>query len=125
MISRTETRKELRKALSKLKETGKDYTYPMSDFRHAIMNCVDKCKLIKGCKWYLNPEKKFCCCTLFFKTMFVECEYDYTTKVVDIREYNYACGNIIMTRAAESSCEYLPLHIYEWQPKIKVVRKKQ
>lgn len=124
MISRTSTRKELKKALLKLREKKQDYTYPMSDFRHAIMNCVDKCKLIQGCKWDLYPDRKRCCCTLFFKTMFVECEYDYILDVVDIREFNYTCGSVIFTRAASSACEFLPAYIYEWQPKIKIVRKK-
>ena len=97
----------------------------MTEFRHAIMNCVDKCKLIQGCKWDLFPEKKTCCCTLFFKSMFVECEYDYKKKNVDIREFNYACNTLVLTKAAETTCEDLPLYIYEWQPKIKIVRKKQ
>lgn len=122
MISRTTTRKELHKALVEKQKVGIQYQYPMSKFRHAIMDCADRCKAISSCSWTLDNIKKIVTCIFYFKSTYISCSYDYVTDTVEVNVFK----NNIKQSNVNCSCSELSDYIKSFQPKtVMVIKKKE
>ncbi|MCQ2086582.1 MAG: hypothetical protein MJZ37_00700 [Bacilli bacterium] len=130
MISRTNTRTALRKALLHETEMGKKKIYyPMAEFRHAIFETVDLCKRIVCCNFQFDREEKLTICNLIFKTCTVKCSYSYSTGNVLVELFNEIKQDdeyiSVLSQIRECKCKQLPQIVLSMQPITKVVIKRK
>lgn len=127
MITKSKNKRTLDKVFVDLRNSGKDYTAPMTEFRHAIMHVIERCKLINETKWELYPETETCACFVIFNKLYVKCTYDYKNKenCVTLEEYDYACDTWVLSKSISCKCNDVPDIVYQWQPKLKIVIKRK
>lgn len=127
MISRNYTRKALNKALFRVNKKKIVVDYPMTEFRHAIFEVVDKCHLLCDCVWSFDKKSKLTMCNLFYKTKKIECTYNSEDRTVDVDVYYLEehDGDTVevLTYATTCDCSTLQNVVYMFQPKKVVVKK--
>lgn len=124
MISRTQTRNTIKQALYNAKSKGAVINYPMTKFRHAIFETVDKCKALKFHSWNFDEKEELTICSLFYQTTSFSCVYSYKTDLVTVSEYNLKNEEEVLISTTEIPVEKLADFIHQKQPKIKIVLKK-
>lgn len=125
MITKTQTRKQIRSVLDEAKSKGEIIEYPMTKFRHAIFDTVEKCKALKFHSWKFDAKNELSTCILFYQFTSFECTYYYKTDMVIVNSRELKDGEEKLVSTIEIPVSELAEFIYKNQPKVRVVLKKK